>query len=342
MAHALVRERPELRVEFVGTSSGLENKLVPREGFTLHHVSVGRLNRNTPILERMKTLFRLPFGLMKAAWLVFRLRPIFVLGVGGYVTGPVVLAAALLGRKAYLWEPNAHAGLANRMLAPFVSQCLVVFDEAAKDLRSKRILKVGMPVRANIEALNLVDHGALQPPLKVLIFGGSQGARGINQVVAESLSQGGPWMDGAQFVLQTGPGDFARVNKMFREGQTQVEVKEYLHDMDRRYEWADLIVARAGTGTVSELAACGKPAILVPLPTAADNHQQRNAEALVRQNAALMVLQSEFTPPRFEQLINEFKSDRQRLLLLSKNIKQFHRPHADREIARHLLENSPE
>lgn len=340
IAQALLKERPHWRVEFVGTRIGLENQLIPREGFKLHHVSIGRLNRNARSGERLKTLLTLPFALLKAMWLVFRLRPCLVLGVGGFVTGPVVLAAALMRKKAFLWEPNAHPGLANRWLAPFVTESLVVFDEAAKRLNSKRILKVGMPVRSSIEALSH-DKATTRSqdfPFRVLIFGGSQGARGINRVVAHSIERGGSWLEGVEIVHQTGPADFASIRDQYRESNNHVEVKEYLHDMDRRYRWADVVVARAGTGTVSELAACGKAAVLVPLPTAADNHQQVNAEALVRQGAALMVLQEDFSSEKFESLISKLKSNRQIIDQLSTNIRQFHRPEADLEIARHLLE----
>ncbi|MGE0762707.1 MAG: undecaprenyldiphospho-muramoylpentapeptide beta-N-acetylglucosaminyltransferase [Bdellovibrionales bacterium] len=340
IAHALIAQRPGLRVEFVGTRTGLENQLVPRDGFILHHVPVGKLNRNTRFGERFKTLLLLPWGLLRAAWLVFRMKPVLVLGVGGYVTGPVVLAAALLRRQSFLWEPNAHPGMANRWLAPFVAECLVVFDEAAKGLNSKRIFKVGMPVRAAIEAVGQspTPTSAAPAALRVLIFGGSQGARAINQVVATTIAHGGAWLENVEFVHQTGPADYERVAALYRESQAKVEVKEYLHDMDRRYAWADVIIARSGTGTVSELAACGKAAVLIPLPTAADNHQQRNAEALLHKEAALMVLQRDFTPDRFEQLIVRFKTDRQIIDRLSVNIRQFHRPHADQEIAQHLLE----
>ncbi len=338
IARALKSQRPQLQIEFVGSAAGLENKLIPREGFLLHHLPVGRLNRNARSGERIKTLFVLPFGLLKAALLVLKIRPVFVLGVGGFVTGPVVLVAALFGKKAFLWEPNAHPGMANRWLAPFVTRCFVVFDEAAKRLRSRKIVKVGMPVREEIETLNTTPDPNSESVLNVLIFGGSQGARGINQTVSTAISRGGDWLKGIRFVHQTGGVDFENVKTLYGEGKAEVEVKEYLHDMARRYEWADLVVARAGTGTVSELAACGKAAILVPLPTAADNHQQRNAEALVQKNAAVMVLQSDFTPEHFVRLITDFKSNRQRIDLLSKNIRQFHRPRADQEIARLLLE----
>lgn len=340
IAHALQSERPDIQIEFVGTSAGLENKLIPREGFTLHHVPVGRLNRNARRGERIKTLIQLPWGLLKAAYLVFKLKPAFVLGVGGFVTGPVVLAAALLGRRAYLWEPNAHPGMANRWLAPFVDRCLVVFDAAAKTLRSKNIVKSGMPVRSLIEQIGgeITDRHGVRKPLRVLIFGGSQGARGINETVLKALQTGGAWAQDVEFVHQTGPADFERVRGLYQGVQAKIEVKDYLHDMDQRYRWADVVFARGGVGTISELAACGKAAVLIPLASAADNHQQVNAQVLLESDAAIMVLQKDFTPEKFQAQVNEFKSQPQIIDRLAANIRQFHRPRADREIARLLLE----
>jgi UDP-N-acetylglucosamine--N-acetylmuramyl-(pentapeptide) pyrophosphoryl-undecaprenol N-acetylglucosamine transferase len=180
IAAALKRQMPGLDVQFVGTPHGLENKLVPREGYKLHHIPIGRLNRNVSWSERLMTLISLPWAILKAILLVHRLNPRFVLGVGGHVTGPVILATSLLRKPAYLWEPNAHPGLANRWLAPFVREALVVFDEAAQLLKTRRICRVGMPVRAAIEDLAQKTTGTTRESvLRILVFGGSQGARGL-------------------------------------------------------------------------------------------------------------------------------------------------------------------
>ncbi len=341
IAAALKRESPQLEIEFVGTPHGLENKLVPREGYLVHHVPIGRLNRNVSLRERLTTVLSLPIAIWKAIRLIRKTQPRFVLGVGGHVTGPVVFASALLRRKAYLWEPNAHPGLANRWLAPFVDEALVVLDEAALLLRSEKTLKVGMPIRESIEQLrnNLATPRA-SGKFHILVFGGSQGSRAINETIIQAVCLGGEWMDGVEVVHQTGPSDFERVKFKYEQQNLKVEVREYLHDMPERYKWADLVVARSGMGTVAELAACGKAAILVPLPTAADNHQQRNAEALVNKQSAILVLQQDFTPQVFQELVLRLKSHPEEIDRLSSSIRQFHQPHAGLNIARHLLEAS--
>lgn len=342
IAQAFEKEKPGLKVEFIGSPSGLESQLVPRAGYRLHHLSIGRLNRNVRSGERLKTLLLLPWAFLKAIWLVWRLKPRLVLGVGGAVSGPSVLAASWLGR-AYIWEPNAVPGLANRWLAPFVKECLVVFPEAARHLKSRRILEVGMPIRQIIETQSTSSPVTLDrdsKPLRVLIFGGSQGARGLNDVVSQMLTSGAPALSGFEFVHQTGSADFARVQNIYQTAGIKVDVVDFIYDMENRYRWADLVIARSGMGTLAELAAAGKPAILVPLATASDNHQQKNAEVLVKKGAALLILQRDLTATGLLEELQDLSNHRTRLAELSKSIRQFHKPRADLAIARHLLEAS--
>ena len=338
MAEAVKKLDATARVEFVGTPTGLEAKLVPHAGFRLHFISIGRLNRNVGWRERLTTLIALPFAMVKSFWLILRLRPSAVVGVGGYASGPIVLAAALMRVRAYIWEPNAYPGLANRILARFVSGCLVVFTEAGKMLKNGHIAKVHMPVRREIEALNPGVSTAEE--FHLLVFGGSQGSRALNNVLIKSIGENGAWLKNVRIVHQTGPVDYARLLQEYAKiplARDFVEVHEYLHDMPKRLAWADLVIARAGTGTISELAACGKPAILVPLPTAADDHQTKNAEALVKVGAAVMIPQSEFTPERLAREVEGFKNHREKLLELSQNIRRLHQSDAAMQIAKIVL-----
>jgi UDP-N-acetylglucosamine--N-acetylmuramyl-(pentapeptide) pyrophosphoryl-undecaprenol N-acetylglucosamine transferase len=247
-------------------------------------------------------------------------------------------------RPSFIWEPNAYPGLANRWLAPWVKQCLVVFAEAARHLKSKRVLQVGMPVRASIIQVNQspVESWAKpeEKPLRVLVFGGSQGSRAINRVITAFIAERGDTLKNIEWVHQTGEKDFEETAEKYRQLQVAVDVQAFLYDMDYRYRWADLVIARAGTGTVSELAACGKAAILVPFPQAADDHQQKNAEALAQTGAAIMILQKDFTSGRLREVLSELLAHRDVLKRLGENIQRFHRPQADMEIAEILLGES--
>jgi UDP-N-acetylglucosamine--N-acetylmuramyl-(pentapeptide) pyrophosphoryl-undecaprenol N-acetylglucosamine transferase len=214
----------------------------------------------------------------------------------------------------------------------------VVFSEAAKLLKNRNVIKVHMPVRREIEALR--PRASTTDEFHLLVFGGSQGSRALNNALLECVLKGGPWLKNIRIVHQTGSADYKRLLQDYAaapDARDFLEVHEYLHDMPARLDWADLVVARAGTGTISELAAAGKPAILVPLPTAADDHQTRNAEELVKMNAAVLLAQKDLTPERLIREIEALKNHREGLLELSHNIQQFHSGQAAIEIANIVL-----
>jgi len=328
MADAFRARYPDAVIEFVGTADGLENKIIPAKGFKVHHLPIGRLNSNVGLGERLKTVLRMPFAFLRSISILRSYRPDFVLGVGGHASGPLLLMASLLRYRSAIWEPNAMPGLANRWLSSFVDDCWVVFEEAKPLLRGSHKHRAGMPVRAEIENLVMPDRAA-SAEFRVLVFGGSQGARGINNTVLELISEGGEWMKGIHFVHQTGPADFPRISAGYASLRSPpVEVKEYLHDMGQRYAAADLVISRSGTGTLSELAACGKAAILIPLPTAADDHQRKNAESLVQKGAAVMIVQKDLNVKSLREAIMSLRANPDRLKEMGRAIRTFHSPKA--------------
>lgn len=336
MAEAFRSLRADIQIEFVGTAHGLENKIIPAKGYPLHHLPIGRLNSNVALSERLKTVTLLPWALIKSALLLKREKPAFVLGVGGHASGPLLLMAAMLGYRNAIWEPNAMPGMANRILSKFVDECWVVFDEARALLKGQNLFVAGMPVRSEIEDMNLE-----RPPssrFRVLIFGGSQGARGLNNATVEMVKKGGEWLREVEIVHQTGAVDFERVKLAYGEDLSKVDVREYLNDMGRQYAWADLVVSRAGTGTLSELAACGKPAILIPFPFAADDHQKKNAESLVTKGAAIMILQKDLTADGLRDQILQLKSNPAKLEQMAKSIRSFHHPRAAQNLVAKFVE----
>ncbi|WP_413290140.1 undecaprenyldiphospho-muramoylpentapeptide beta-N-acetylglucosaminyltransferase [Bdellovibrio sp. HCB337] len=341
IARAIKVQHPDYEIHFVGTSAGLENKIIPREGFPLHHINIGKLNNASGILSKLKTLIGLPRAFVQSVALLMELKPQAVLGVGGYASGPFVLVASLMGFRTAIWEPNAFPGMTNRWLSRVAGKSFVVFEEAAKFLKSESISQVGIPLRKEVEALakketNRPDIGKAEQEFHILVFGGSQGARSINIAVQEAVLKGGEWLKGTKIIHQTGAYDFARVSEAYR-GQGDVEAHEYLYQMEKSYEWADLIICRAGASTVAEVAACGKPAIFVPLPWAADDHQRKNAESLFRQNAAAMILQKDLTSESLIQKIEELKNNSQLREEMRKNLTKFYKPQAAEKMAELLL-----
>lgn len=326
-----------VEVEFVGTAHGLENKIIPPKGYRVNHLPIGRLNSNVPLSERLKTAVSLPFAFVKSATLLRRKQPDLVLGVGGHASGPLLLVASLLGYRTAIWEPNAMPGMANRILSRFVDECWVVFEEARARLKARTLNVAGMPVRKEIEDAKRAAQTSER--FRVLVFGGSQGARGINNTTLEMMKNATPeWRAGIRLVHQTGPTDFARIRDGYGELAGEVEVREYLHDMDRRYDESDLVVCRSGTGTLSELAACGKAAILIPFPYAADDHQKKNAESLVAKDAAVLIDQKNLTADSLRAAIDELRADHARRARMEKNIRAFHHPRAAETLATKFVE----
>lgn len=334
VARTIERLYPDIRVHFAGATGGLEEKIVPREGFPLHVVPIGKLHHSVGLLTRLITIVKMPMAFFVALRLLRRLRPIAVLGVGGFASGPVLFVAALLGYRTVIWEPNAYPGLANRLLARLVDECLVVFVAASRFLRAKQVTQSGLPVRAAMvpRPRDITAH-----PLRVLIFGGSQGARFINNLVASSFCQNNEWFEGLEVVHQTGAADFQRIKEFYANAPPRFQVFEYLHDMDQRYAWADLVVCRSGASTVAEICACQKAAIFIPLPTAADDHQRKNAEVLAQGGAALMLLQNELTPEIFRQTLQRFRDQREVIDRFEANVRRFQFPNAAEKIVERLL-----
>lgn len=334
MARALQKEDPELEIHFVGTSMGLETKIIPREGFQLHLIESGKLNVKGNPLLKIKTLLKLPLGLLQSLRLLWELKPLYVIGVGGYASGPMVLAASIVGVSTAIWEPNAMPGMANRLLSRFVDKCFVVFEDAKKYLKNDEIRVTGMPVREEIE--KATKTGNQTSDFHLLSFGGSQGSRVINNCLQAAILKGGEWTQGLEVVHQTGSLDFKVVSEKYQGCAVKVEAKEFIFDMPTYYQWADIIVCRGGASSLAEAAAFGIIPIVIPLP-AADNHQQRNAESLVAKNAGRMILQDELTPERLIAEVQSLRSNKELRLQMVQNIKGFYIANAAQSIAKEIL-----
>lgn len=341
IARVLEANHPDIRVHFVGARGGLEEKIVPREGFPLHTVPVGRLHHSVGLKTRVMTLLTLPFAFLVAVKILLRLKPVAVLGVGGFASGPMLFVAALFGFRSVIWEPNAYPGMANRLLARWVDECLLVFEAAGQHLKAKRVTASGLPVRATMKPAAPRTEADDKRPLRILVFGGSQGARFINNLVIESAKQDG-WLEGVELVHQTGSADYGRLKEVYKDAPPGFQVFEYLHDMDERYQWADLVICRAGASTVAEIGACRKAAIFIPLPTAADDHQRKNAEVLARADAAMMCLQSDLRASSFRKTLESLRDDRSRLRQMETNVQKFQFPNAAEKIVERLLDSKRE
>ncbi len=279
------------RVQFIGTRRGLEAKLVPAADFPIEWIEIGGLKR-VGVWRTLMTLAELPMSVWQASRMLDRAKPAAVFSTGGFVAGPVLLAALWKRLPVVVMEPNAVPGFTHRKLARFVARALVSFPETARWFPAAAAEVTGLPVREEFFAIPPKPRGET---VTVLITGGSQGSRTLNRAAEESWPL---WEIPVMTIHQTGAAAYEELAPRFREARMQGEIKPFLEDMAGAFAAADLVVSRAGMGTVSELAAAGKPSILVPLPTASDQHQLRNAEALERVGAACMISDQELTGER--------------------------------------------
>jgi UDP-N-acetylglucosamine--N-acetylmuramyl-(pentapeptide) pyrophosphoryl-undecaprenol N-acetylglucosamine transferase len=315
------------RVVFVGTERGMESKLVPAEGFELRKIESGALNR-VGFATKVSTLIKLPFTVLGCRKIVQDAAAVF--SMGGYAAGPPVMAALLERVPVVVMEPNAVPGFSNRVIGRFVSRALVSFPEAASCFRSGRTEVTGLPVR---EEFFHIQPKPRSGPLHVLITGGSQGSRALNRAACASwplLRRAGA---AVHIVLQTGPAECESLRAAFAQQGLEGEVVPFLRDMPAAFQAADLVVCRAGAGTVSELAAAGRPSILVPFPFAADDHQTRNAEAMAREGAALLVPEAEMSGARLASLIQELAADASRLERMAQSARRMAKPGAAQRAA---------
>lgn len=311
---------------FVGTARGIENRLVPAAGFPLRLVQVGAL-KNVSLMTRVKTLFDLPRAVLSASRMIREYGPDVVIGVGGYASGPAMLAANLRGVPTLAFEPNVVPGLANRVVARWVSAAAVHFEETCRYFPHCHV--TGVPVRAAFFDILQRSQGA--PTL--LIFGGSQGARAINQAVTQSLPGLLERVPNLHVIHQTGERDFENVQSSYRKSSISAEVSKFIDDMPAMFARADLLVCRSGASTVAEISAAGKPAIFVPFPRAADDHQNVNARVLEKAGAAIVVEESKLEAAYLVDTIATLLDDPRRLERMSAAARSLSHPHAVQEIA---------
>jgi UDP-N-acetylglucosamine--N-acetylmuramyl-(pentapeptide) pyrophosphoryl-undecaprenol N-acetylglucosamine transferase len=336
VARELLRRMPEAKVTFAGTARGIEARVVPREGFELDLLRSAALKGTSPA-ARLRGLGLLPLGGVDAWRILSKRRPDIVLGVGGYSSGPVVLAAAMRGIPTMLLEQNAAPGLTNRLLAHVVSAAAVNFASTVSFF-GRRAFVAGNPIRQEFVAAatrETRDDGAGAAP-RVLIFGGSQGAHAINMAMVEAA----PRLADGRLALthQTGERDLESVRAAYRKAGLDARVEPFLYEMDREMTAADLVVCRAGATTLAELTAAGKPAVLIPLPTAADDHQRKNAEVMVAAGAAEMIEQKDLSGEAIAGRIAALVADADRRARMATAARALARPDAARVIVDRALE----
>ncbi len=321
-------------VLFIGTRRGLEATLVPRAGYGIEWIDIGGLQR-VGWRKALHSLVLLPLSVVRSLLLLRRHHAAAVFSTGGYVAAPVMLAAIVARIPIVVLEPNAMPGMVTRRLARHVRMALVAFSRSRAFFPPGRCEVTGVPVRR--EFFDVPPRGP-HAVLRVLVTGGSRGARALNRAVREAwplFASAGP---AVHITLQCGPAEYDALATEFNRTGLDGEVVPFIHDMPKAYAEADLVISRAGAGALAELAAAGKPSILVPFPYATDNHQLHNAEAMAEAGAARLLVESECSGAQLRAMVAEFYAQPDLLARMSSAARALARPDAARRAAGLLVE----
>lgn len=318
---------------FVGTRAGMEAQLAPKHGFEIEWIEIGGLNR-VGWRKAAVTLPQLPAAVLQALRFLRHRRAAAVFSMGGYVAGPVVAAAIINRTPIVAMEPNAMPGLVSRHTARWVRRALVSFEETEHFFPPGRAERTGLPVR---EEFFGIAPAAPCSPFHVLITGGSRGARSLNRAAREAWPLLARSPSPVTVTLQCGQSEASELQTAFRDSGLGGEVVAFLDDMPAAYAAASLVVSRSGAGAVSEIAASGRPSILIPFPFAADDHQRHNALAMVRAGASVMIEDNELDGPRLAHEILRLVSDPRTAEEMGANARKLARPGAAKRAA-NLLE----
>lgn len=320
IAEELRAREPDAAVRFVGTERGIEARVLPGLGWDLELIRVSGL-KTVGLLGAIRGFFRIPGALWQSRKAIKAFRPDVVLGVGGYASGPVVLMARLMGIPTAICEQNSIPGLTNKILGRFARKVFLAFDESRRFFKTKKVVLSGNPVRQKL--LGAVSETV---PRRIFVCGGSQGATRVNELASQAIVQ---MADPAVTVVhQTGAKDVEAIREVYAKAGVSAEVHAFIQEMAKEYAKADVIVARAGATTVAELAIAGKPAIFIPYPFAADNHQEINAREMAASGAALMYRQAELTPEILAKTLKDLLGDDARRAQMGSAMKALAKPGA--------------
>ena len=334
LAREFLQRDPSAKIVFVGTTKGIESKVLAHEGFSLELITAKPV-MGKGLGEALRGLLSVPIGLWQSWRILGAHKADLVIGVGGYTSPTMLAAAALRGIARVILEPNAYPGMANIAVGPFAQRVFLAFESAANKFAESKVRIVGTPIRQDFlrdtTRPESVASGGVQ---RLLIFGGSQGAKAINSAVIDGLASLAQTLPRLFITHQTGEADHARVVAVYRQAGVQAEVVPFLYDMPTVLRAADLVVARSGAMTIAELTACGKPAILIPLPTAIYNHQMMNARAMEAAGGAIVLPQPELTGAQLAGAVTDILQQPNRLRMMQEKSRGMRRIEAAETIVR--------
>jgi UDP-N-acetylglucosamine--N-acetylmuramyl-(pentapeptide) pyrophosphoryl-undecaprenol N-acetylglucosamine transferase len=335
VARELLKLAPETKIYFVSARGSVEEKIVPKEGFVLHLVPSGKLKGQSP-LAMAKTFFSLFFSIFVCLRILFSERPDLIFSAGGYAGAPFLVMGALLGIRCEILEQNRIPGLANRWMAKFCERIYVNFSASAPAFQGKDVLAVGHPCRPEFEKVRWgaeFSSRLAANPFRIFVFGGSQGAMGINRLVTAASAHLKD-LD-LEIFHQTGEADYERVKREYADFP-RAKVEKYVYAMAAALQESHLVICRAGASSLAELAAAEKAALLIPL-VSKDKHQEHNAKEIAHMGAALSYLQPELTGEALAAKVKELYYKREEISVIAKKMGALHKPDAAAQIAKSIL-----
>jgi len=302
LAKALKKYDKAMDITFVGTKLGIESKVLPKEGFPLKTInSAGLLGKKG--LKRLFSLLKVPIGILQSMAFLMQKKPGLVVGVGGYVSGPLVFSAWVLGIPILIHEQNSIPGATNKLLGKIADKIAISFKESLKYFPANKTIETGNLIREELSISKKETTSLPADKFNVLVLGGSQGAHSINAGMVEAVDVLFEKKNQLHIVHQTGESDYDQMKSQYAEKGISTDVRPFIHDMAEQYRKADLIICRAGATTLAEITALGKMSVLIPYPHATHNHQEHNARILESARAALMILDKDVTGERLAQVI---------------------------------------
>jgi UDP-N-acetylglucosamine--N-acetylmuramyl-(pentapeptide) pyrophosphoryl-undecaprenol N-acetylglucosamine transferase len=321
-----------IEVHWLGTQKGLEAKLVPEAGIPIHYISISGI-RGKGWKDLALAPWRLTGAIMQSIKVLRQLRPDVVIGMGGFVSGPGGIACGLLRIPLVIHEQNAKPGTTNKWLASIAKKVLEGFPNTF--VQRQKVVTIGNPVRIQIIKLPQPTErfANRENPLRLLIVGGSLGAAAINRLVPQALAKM-PLAERPIVLHQTGEKHFAETQKAYTDAGVSADIKPFIVEMDKAYEWADIVLCRSGALTVAELCAAGVGAILVPFPFAIDDHQTANANFMVKEEAAYLIQQADLTTDNLVSLLKQLYADRKKCVAMAQSAYKLRKIDATDEVLR--------
>lgn len=333
VANAARAEDPEGSILFVGTQRGIEARIIPRTEFPVRYITARGL-RGTGIVNTLKGFLEAPRGVIESLMIIREFKPSVVLGVGGYASGPTLAAALLCGVPAAVQEQNSVMGTTNRLLRHFVKRVFISWENTEPASPEAKTILAGNPIREDL----LEESEPTRPGdrFNILIFGGSQGALSINRAIADNLDLFGPVADRISIIHQTGRRFLDEVRTAYEASGIEADVRDFIHEMGSAYQWADLVVCRAGASSLAEVTALGKPAVVIPYPYAIGDHQAKNAAVLESRGAVKVIKDADLKDGALVKEICRVVEDPETLTAMAESSRKLGRPEAARTIVEEL------